>query len=85
MVKHSAKEYVNGMVHTNGIESVWALLKRGYNGTFHHISVKHLQRYVDEFSFRLNEGNVEIDTINRMASLCGGIGGKSLTYKQLVA
>lgn len=40
-VKHSAKEYVNGMVHTNGIESVWAVLKRGYNGIYHNWSVKH--------------------------------------------
>ena len=46
-VRHSAGEYVNGMAHTNGIESVWAVLKRGYNGTFHHFSCKHLQRYVD--------------------------------------
>ncbi len=52
-VNHSAKEFVNGMAHTNGIESVWAVLKRGYYGTFHHFSVKHLQRYVDEFSFQV--------------------------------
>ena len=39
-VKHSISEYVNGMAHTNGIESFWALLKRGYHGTFHHISEK---------------------------------------------
>lgn len=44
-VKHSAKEYVNGMINTNGIESVWALIKRGYTGTFHHFSMKHCQRY----------------------------------------
>lgn len=84
-VKHSAKEYVNGMAHTNGIESVWAVLKRGYYGTFHHISTKHLQRYVDEFTFRLNEGNVEIDTLDRMASLCKNIGGRNLPYRKLVA
>ena len=83
-VKHSAKEYVNGMAHTNGIESVWAVLKRGHNGTFHNISTKHLSRYVDEFAFRLNEGNVEVDTIDRMTSLAGQIGGKRLTYKELI-
>ena len=52
-VNHSANEYVNGMASTNGIESVWAVLKRGVHGTYHHISKKHLHRYVDEFSFRL--------------------------------
>ena len=83
-VNHSAREYVNGMAHTNGIESVWAVLKRGYNGTFHNISVKHLHRYLDEFAFRLNEGNVEIDTDDRMSSLVKGIAGKRLTYADLI-
>lgn len=54
VVTHKEKQYVNGAVHTNGIESFWALLKRGYYGTFHHISNKHLQRYLNEFAFRLN-------------------------------
>ena len=54
-VNHSAKQYVNGMASSNGIESVWAILKRGYHGTFHHFSKKHLNRYVNEFIFRLNE------------------------------
>ena len=84
-IKHSAKEYVNGMIHTNGIESVWAILKRGYTGTFHHFSFKHLQRYVDEFTFRLNEGNVERDTIDRIKSVCAASKGKRLTYKDLTA
>ena len=44
-VKHSVKEYVRGQAHTNGIESFWALLKRGYYGIYHHMSEKHLQRY----------------------------------------
>ena len=48
-VKHSASEYVNGMAHTNGIESFWSMLKRAHKGTFHKISPKHLQRYVSEF------------------------------------
>ncbi len=75
-VKHSAKEYVNGMIHTNGIESVWALLKRGYTGTYHHFSMKHCQRYVNEFTFRLNEGNCNIDTTDRMNAFVKGIGGQ---------
>ena len=53
-VKHSVSEYVRDQVHTNGIESFWSLLKRGYVGTFHHFSSKHLHRYVNEFSTRFN-------------------------------
>ena len=82
-VKHSANEYVKGMAHTNGIESVWAVLKRGLNGTYHHVSVKHLGKYVDEFTFRLNEGNVRIPTMKRLESLVKGAVGKRLTYRQL--
>jgi transposase-like protein len=54
-VNHSAKQYVDGMAHTNGIESVWSVLKRGFYGTFHKFSVKHLPLYIDEFAFRFNE------------------------------
>ena len=68
-VKHSVREYVNGMAHTNGIESVWAVLKRGYNGVYHQWSVKHMTRYVNEFSFRLNQGNVSHPTMKRLESL----------------
>ena len=82
-VNHSAKEYVNGMAHTNSIESVWAVLKRGYNGTFHHFSAKHLHRYVNEFTFRLNEGNCSVDTMDRIASVVTGGAGKRLSYKWL--
>ena len=55
-VNHSIKQYVNGLVTTNGIESFWALLKRGYVGTFHVMSWQHLHRYVTEFSYRYNSG-----------------------------
>ena len=82
-VKHSANEYVKGMAHTNGIESFWSVLKRGLHGTYHHVSVKHLGRYVDEFTFRLNEGNVKIHTMDRLNSLVKGAVGKRLTYQQL--
>ena len=58
-VNHSVKEYVKGMASTNGIESVWAVLKRSIIGTYHHVSLKHLHRYVNEVAFRLNEGNVK--------------------------
>lgn len=53
-VKHSVGEYVRGKAHTNGVESFWALLKRGYYGTFHVMSATHLSRYVDEFANRSN-------------------------------
>ena len=53
-VRHSAKEYVRGMAHTNGIESHWATLKRGLVGVYHHVSVKHLDRYATEFEGRHN-------------------------------
>ncbi len=83
-VNHSAGEYVNGMAHTNSIESVWAVLKRGIYGTYHHVSRKHLHRYVNEATFRLNEGNVEILLMDRIASLCGMTAGKTLSYDKLV-
>jgi len=84
-VNHSADEYVKGMAHTNGIESVWAVLKRGLHGIYHHVSEKHLARYVDEFSFRLNEGNVERHTWERLESFVNAIAGKRITYKELTA
>lgn len=84
-VNHSAKQYVNGMALSNGIESVWAVLKRGYHGTFLHFSKKHLNRYVNEFTFRLNDENVQIDTMDRMESLCKGMADKRLIYKELIA
>ena len=84
-VKHSANEYVKGMAHTNGIESFWSVLKRGLHGTYHHVSVKHLGKYVDEFTFRLNEGNVKIPTMKRLESLVKGAVGKRLTYERLTA
>ncbi len=58
LVNHSVGKRVDGAAHTNGIESVWVLLKPGYHGTFHHFSKKHLDRYLSEFSFRLNQGNL---------------------------
>src|ERR1700677_414653 len=55
-VAHSAGEYSRGDVNTNSIESVWAVMKRGMHGVYHHASAKHLGRYVDEFTWRFNEG-----------------------------
>ena len=84
-VNHSAKEFVNGMAHTNGIESVWAVMKRGFHGVYHHWSVKHCAQYVNEFTFRLNEGNVEIDTQDRLNSLFRAMKDKTITYEELTA
>ncbi len=82
-VKHSAKEYVNRMAYTNGIESVWAALKRGYNGVYHNWSRKHCQQYVNEFAFRLNEGNCDVGTQDRLDTLFSRMSGKTITYGEL--
>ena len=84
-VCHSAGEWGRGDVNTNGIESVWAVLKRGVNGVYHHVSPKHLSRYVDEFTFRLNFGNVKRHTLLRLDSFVDAVAGKRLTYKDLIA
>jgi transposase-like protein len=82
-VNHSGGEYARGEANTNGIESVWAVLKRGVHGTFHHVSKKHLDRYVDEFTFRLNAGKVSRHTLQRLDSFVDAIAGKRITYTQL--
>lgn len=84
-INHSAGEYARGAASTNSIESVWAVLKRGIHGVYHHASAKHLFRYVDEFTFRLNEGNVARHTFARLDSFIDGIKGKRLTYERLIA
>jgi transposase len=73
------------MAHTNSIESVWAVLKRGFYGTYHSFSRKHLNRYVSEFTFRLNEGNCRAHTLDRIDSFLSRMGNSRLTYKALIA
>ena len=80
-VKHGVGEFVRGQVHTNGIESFWALLKRGYHGTHHHMSPKHLHRYVNEFAGR--HGVRELDTIKQMRNMAKNLDGKRLRYEDL--
>lgn len=84
-INHSEGEYVRDGVTTNSIESVFAVLKRGLIGVYHHASPKHLGRYVDEFAFRLNDGNVARHTMERLNSFVDGVVGKRLTYKALIA
>ena len=81
-VNHSAGEYVRDMAHTNGIESFWSMLKRGYHGTYHHMSQKHVDRYVREFSGRHNIRSS--DTLNQMASVVRGMDKKTLRYSDLI-
>jgi len=82
-VNHSAKQYVNGKATTNSIEGFWSHLKRGINGTYHWISKKHLQDYVNEFAFRYNTRKYsEQERFN--AILLSSI-GKRLTYQQLIS
>jgi transposase-like protein len=83
-VNHGAGEFVRGDVTTNSIESFFAVFKRGVYGTFHHVSPKHMHRYVDEFAFRLNEGNVKRHTTQRIDSFVDGTASKRLTYKDLI-
>ena len=82
-VNHSTKEFVNGQAHTNGIESFWSMLKRGYHGTYHHMSAKHLQRYIEEFAGRHNIRSR--DTGDQMACIAKQMQGKRLRYQELVA
>lgn len=82
-VRHSVKEYVRGQCHVNGVESFWAMMKRGYTGVYHKMSPKHLNRYVSEFAGRHNAR--EFDTEEQMAELVFAMEGKRLTYKQLIA
>ena len=82
-VKHSVKEYVHGKAHTNGVESFWAMLKRGYVGTYHHMSVDHLHRYVNEFAGRHNDRPA--DTRDQMRHIVEGMNGKRLRYNDLIA
>ncbi len=66
------------------IESVWAVLKRGFYGVYHQFSEKHLQRYVDEFAYRLNEGNCKVHTLDRIDALIKKTNGVRLTYTNLI-
>jgi transposase-like protein len=84
-VNHGAGEYARGDVNVNSIESVWAVLKRGIVGVYHKVSTKHLGRYVNEFAFRLNDGDVKRHTLDRLDSMIALTVGKRLTFARLTA
>ena len=81
-VNHGKKEFVNGECYTNTIEGFWSLFKRGIIGTYHNVSRKHLQKYVDEFSFRYNHRKgLTTDNFNLFLQMTTG---KRITYKILI-
>ena len=81
-VNHKGKQYVNGEVHTNSIESFWSLLKRGYYGVYHYMSKKHLKRYIHEFSFRYNTSKENVlDFLGKTIEM---MDGKRLMYCDLI-
>ena len=82
-VTHSVGEWVSEMAHTNGLEGFWSHFKRAFHGTYHHLSKKHLNRYVQEFAGKHNIR--EWDTIVQMQYVVGCMARKRLTYKNLIA
>ena len=82
-IRHRDKEYVRGDVHTNTVEGFFSLLKRGINGSFHHVSRGHLHRYCSEFEFRYNNRiALGVNDAERTKRIVLGAEGKRLTYKQ---
>ena len=81
-VKHAAKEYVRGEVHTNTIEGYFSIFKRGMTGVYQHCAEKHLHRYLAEFDFRYNNREaLGIGDVQRALRLLGGAKGKRLVYR----
>jgi len=79
-VNHSAKEYVNGKFHTNGIENFWSHLKRGIDGIYHWVSMEHLQSYANEYALRYNTR--KFSTSSRFDYILSNMTCR-LTYKEL--
>ena len=83
LISHGAKQYVDGDVSTNGIESFRAGLKRGHKGVYHKMSPKHLPRYVKEFVGRHNQ--LALSPLARMEQLAGRMADRRLRYADLIA
>jgi transposase-like protein len=79
-VNHSELQYVEGLTHTNSIENFWSLFKRGLVGSFHKVSEKHLDRYLDEFTYRFNGRDDDALFQNTIRNL---VNGKVLTFEKL--
>lgn len=84
-VSHALHQYARKGVTTNSVESVFAVMRRGLHGVYHHASKKHIGRYVNEFTWRLNEGSVRRHSLQRLASFIGAAVGRRITYKGLTA
>ena len=82
VVNHRVGEYVRGKAHVNGMESFWAMLRRGYYGTYHRMSPTHLQRYVSEFAGRHSQRPMH--TRDQMTEMVRGLAGKRLRYEDLI-
>jgi transposase-like protein len=80
-IKHKERIYVRGDIHTNTVESAFSLFKRGLTGAFHKVSLKHLQRYLNEFSFRFNNRKA-VDLFGMTVARMAGMG--NMTYAKLV-
>ena len=82
-VKHGVGEYVREQAHTNGIESFWSMLKRAHTGTFHKLSPKHLNRYVQEFAGKHNVR--DSGTLEQMRGVVARLVGRNLLYNDLIS
>jgi transposase-like protein len=82
MINHS-RSYGVGDIHTNTIENAFSLLKRGVYGTFHKVSIKHLGRYCNEFSYRFNRRDEQANLFD--STVKGLVRGKALRFKNLIA
>jgi transposase-like protein len=82
-VINHAVQYVDGQIHTNGMENFWSLLKRGLNGTYVSVEPFHLFRYLDEQTFRYNH-RIDMNDADRFSTAVYGIVGKRLTYQSLI-
>ena len=80
-VNHSVGKWIDGISHTNGLESFWASLKRAYHGVYHRISPKHLDRHVQQSAEKSNLR--DLDTADQMAHLVAALVGRGVMYKNL--